>query len=118
MDLLWPGLLALLLIIPLLIGLYVWAMRRRRPVGARYSSLALIREAQPGSSRIRRHLPFALFLFALGALVIALARPIAIFPVPTGQRTIILSIDVSRSMCSTDIKPSRLLAAEAAASKF
>jgi Ca-activated chloride channel family protein len=118
MAMLWPGFLALLVLLPLLVAIYLWALRRRRPVGARYSSLALIRAAQPGSSRLRRHLPFALLVLALGGLVVALTRPVGIVPVPTGQRTIILTIDVSGSMCSTDIPPSRLLAAEAAAAEF
>jgi Ca-activated chloride channel family protein len=38
--------------------------------------------------------------------------------VPTNQTTIILTIDVSGSMCSTDIPPSRIQAAEAAAAAF
>ena len=88
------------------------------PSGVRYSSLALVRDAGPGSSRLRRHLPFALFLAALAALVVAMARPVAIVAVPTNQTTIILTIDVSGSMCSTDIPPSRLQAAESAAASF
>jgi Ca-activated chloride channel family protein len=84
----------------------------------RYSSLALVRAALPRFSRWRRHLPFALFLLALTSLVIAFARPVAIVSVPTGQTTVILAIDVSRSMCATDIKPNRLEAAKAAALSF
>jgi Ca-activated chloride channel family protein len=114
----WPILLGLLAIVPIMIGVYTWSLRRRRPSGARYSSLALIREAQPGSSRVRRHLPFALFLGAVAALVLGLARPVAIVTVPANQTTILLAIDVSRSMCSSDIPPSRLLAAEDAAAAF
>jgi Ca-activated chloride channel family protein len=57
-------------------------------------------------------------LLALASLVIALGRPVAIASVPAGQTTIILAIDVSRSMCSTDIEPNRLAAAEAAALSF
>ena len=72
----------------------------------------------PRSSRLRRHLPFALFVVALGGLVIALARPVAIVSVPANKTTVILTIDVSGSMCSTDIDPTRLLAAEAAAGAF
>jgi Ca-activated chloride channel homolog len=117
MDLLSPIWLVLLLALPLLIAVRIWVGRRHRPA-VRYSSLSLVREAIPRSSRIRRHLPFALFLLALGSLVIAMARPAAIVAVPAGQTTVILTMDVSRSMCSTDIPPNRLLAAEAAATDF
>ena len=54
----------------------------------------------PGSSRIRRHLPFALFVLALASLVVAMARPVNIVSVPAGQTTVILAMDVSRSMCA------------------
>ena len=118
MDLLWPGFLFLLLIIPLLIAAYIWMLRRRRRFTVRYSSLALVRAALPRFSRWRRHLPFALFLLALTSLMVALARPVAIVSVPTGQTTVILAIDVSRSMCATDIAPNRLEAAKAAALSF
>src|SRR3712207_6456260 len=115
---LWPGSLVLLAIVPLLVAAYIWMLRRRRRFAVRYSSLSLVRQALPRYSRLRRHLPFALFALALASLVLALARPVAIVSVPTGQVTIILAIDVSRSMCSTDIKPSRLDAAKEAALSF
>jgi len=118
MDLLWPGFLLLLVLLPLIIAAYIWILRRRRPFAVRYSSLSLVRAALPHQSRWRRHLPFALFLLALASLVIALGRPVAIVSVPTGQTTVILAMDVSRSMCATDIEPNRLLAAEAAALSF
>jgi Ca-activated chloride channel homolog len=118
MNFMWFDLLALLLLIPLLGAIYILTLRRRRPAGVRYSSLALIKDAGPGTSRVRRHLPFVVFLTALGALMLALARPVAVAAVPTNQTTIILTIDVSGSMCSADIPPSRLEAAEAAAVKF
>jgi Ca-activated chloride channel homolog len=115
---LWVGLLALVLVVPLLVAAYSWSLRRRRPAAARYSSLALIREAMPSSSRLRRHLPFALFAAAVTALIVALGRPAMVLSVPTNQTTIILSMDVSGSMCSTDIAPTRLQAAEDAAIAF
>jgi len=118
MDFLWSGLLALLVVLPLLVAIYVWQLRRGRPSGVRYSSLALIRDAEPGSARLRRHLPVVLFIAALGAVIVAMARPVVILAVPTNQTTIILTIDVSGSMCSSDIPPSRLEAAEAAAAAF
>ena len=118
MSWIWPGFLALLVLIPALIAGYIGVLRRRRRFVVRYSSLALVREAVPRRSNLRRHLPFALFLAALATLIIALMRPVAIVATPTNQTTIILAIDVSRSMCSTDIKPNRLLAAESAAISF
>jgi len=118
MVFLWPGFLFLLLLIPLLILAYIWILRRRRRFTVRYSSLALVRAALPEHSRWRRHVPFALFLLALGSLAIGVSRPVFILSVPTDQTTIILAIDVSGSMRSRDIPPSRLQAAEAAAMAF
>jgi Ca-activated chloride channel family protein len=118
MDLLWPGFLLLLGLIPLLAAAYILMLRRRRRFAVRYSSLSLVREALPKQSWLRRHLPVVLFLFALTSLVIALTRPVTIVSVPAGQTAILLTIDVSRSMCSTDIQPSRIEAAEAAALSF
>ncbi len=118
MTFLWPASLYLLVLIPLLIGVYYLILRRRRRFALRYSSLSLVREAAPQPSWIRRHFPFALFVVALASLIVTLARPVSIVAVPTGQTTIILAIDVSRSMCSTDVWPSRLQAAQAAANSF
>jgi Ca-activated chloride channel family protein len=118
MDLLSPGFLLALGLLPILVAIRVWMLRRRRRSGLRYSSLSLVRDAMPRSSFIRRHLPFALFVLALGSLVLAMARPVNIVSIPAGQTTVILAMDVSRSMCATDIPPNRLLAAEAAASSF
>ena len=59
-----------------------------------------------------------MFALALAGLAVAMARPVVIASVPTNQTTIVLTIDVSRSMCSTDIAPSRIEAAEAAAIDF
>ena len=114
----WLPLLVLLLLVPALVAVYAWSLRRRRPRAARYSSLALIREAGVGGARARRHLPFALVAAAAAALVVALGRPAVVLSVPVNETTIILSIDVSGSMCSTDIAPTRLQAAEAAAIAF
>jgi Ca-activated chloride channel family protein len=118
MTFLWVSLLALLAIVPILVAAYALSLRRRRRGGARYSSLALVRDALPGSSRLRRHLPFALFASAAAVLVVALGRPAMVLSVPSNQTTIVLAMDVSGSMCSTDIEPTRLEAAEAAAIAF
>jgi Ca-activated chloride channel family protein len=66
----------------------------------------------------RRHLPFAVFLFALASLILALARPTVSMMLPSNNATILLAFDVSRSMCSTDIQPNRLEAAKQAALSF
>src|SRR6266540_2740349 len=118
MELLWPGSLYLLGLIPLLIIFYIWILRRRRRYAVRYSSLSLVRQALPQSSRWRRHLPFALFLLALSVLIVAFSRPQTQVIVPSRRATILLAIDVSRSMCSNDIPPNRLEATEDAAFSF
>ena len=118
MNFLWAGSLALLILIPFFAVLYIWLLRRRRRYTVRYSSLALVREAASRQSRWRRHLPFIIFLLALTSLVLAMARPTATVTVPSNKATIIMAIDVSRSMCSNDIKPNRLEAAKSAAKSF
>jgi len=118
MDLLWPGFLVLLGLIPLLLAIYLWMLRRRRRFAVRYSSLSLVRAALPQQSRLRRHLPFAFFLLGLVSLAIALARPVTTVMVPIGQTSIILAMDVSLSMCAVDIRPNRLQAAKDAAKSF
>lgn len=118
MGLLWPSLLLLLILIPVLIAVYVWVLKRRQRSAVRYSSLWLIRAAQPGRSHWRRHLPFVLFLLALSSLVIALARPFTSMTVPSSRATIMLALDVSLSMCASDIPPNRLTVAQEAAETF
>lgn len=114
----WPS--ALLgLVVPLtVIGTYFWLRRRRRKFAVTYASLSLIRRAQPERSRWRRLVPAALLLAAMAFLVIAVARPQALVATSRSETSIILTIDVSRSMCSTDVTPNRLAAAEVAARKF
>jgi Ca-activated chloride channel family protein len=118
MTILWPWFLLLLVLVPLLITLYIWVLRRKRRFAVRYSSLSLIREALPGRSNWRRHLPLALFLLGLASLVVALARPVAQLEVPFSRTTIILALDISRSMCATDVPPNRLTVAQDAALAF
>ncbi|HEX9384863.1 MAG TPA: BatA domain-containing protein [Anaerolineales bacterium] len=116
MSLIWPGFLYLFFLIPLTVVVYILLLRRRRRFAVRYSSLSLVREAAKGQSWLRRHLPFILFLFALASLVFALSRPVATVLIPSNKATVILAVDVSLSMCSTDIPPNRLEVAKDAAS--
>jgi Ca-activated chloride channel family protein len=115
---LWPAFLLLLLLVPLLIAVYIWMLRRRRKFAVRYSSLSLIREALPKHSQWRQHVPFALFLAGVACLGTAVARPQAEVEVPLSRTTIILALDISRSMCATDVSPNRLAVAQEAALAF
>jgi Ca-activated chloride channel family protein len=114
----WPLALLLTLTVPLVWGLYVLAMRRRRKQAVSYSSVALLRSVLPRRSRWRRHLPVAALLSSLGVLGIAAARPQMVRSVPTARTSIILALDVSRSMCATDVEPNRIAAAQRAARDF
>ena len=114
----WPALLWLLLLLPLLVLLYVWLLRRRRKIALRYASLSIVREAIGRGPSVRRHIPPLLFLLALAAMLIAAARPYATIALPSQNQTIILAMDVSGSMRATDVKPNRLVAAQTAAKAF
>jgi Ca-activated chloride channel family protein len=114
----WPVALLLVLTVPLVLGIYLLAMRRRRRQAVTYSSLALLRTALPRRSRWRRHLPVAMLLGSLGLLAVASARPQVTSSVPIGRTSIILALDESRSMCSTDVQPNRLSVAQKAARDF
>ena len=117
MTFLWPDALWLLLALPALAGLYVVLLRRRK--GAlQYPSLSLAREAMGAAQYIRRHVPPLLFLVAVTVFIVAIARPASVINMPSAQRMIILAIDVSMSMAATDVVPSRLGAAQAAAKAF
>ncbi len=118
MSLLWPGFLYLLVLIPLALAVYIWFLRRRRRFAVRYSSLSLVRGAAAKQSWLRRHFPFMLFLLALTSLAFALTRPQATVVVPSNKATVILAVDVSLSMCSTDIPPNRLEVAKESALSF
>jgi Ca-activated chloride channel family protein len=114
----WPVALLLLLAIPLVLGVYLLSMRRRRRQAVTYSSLALLRTAIPRRSRWQRYVPVGLLLASLGLLSVASARPQITSDVSIGRTSIILALDVSRSMCSTDVQPNRLSAAQKAARQF
>ena len=118
MSFVWPEALWLLLAVPALIGLYVASLRRRSRAAVRYASVALMREALGGGRRFRRHVPPLLFLLALIALVVAIARPRVTVTLPSEQRTIILAMDTSLSMRAADVAPSRMAASREAAKAF
>lgn len=118
MSFLWPQMLATLAVVPLTVGLYVWLLRRRKRQAVRYSGLGLVREALGRGPGWRRHLPPALLLAALALLLLATARPTMRLVLPSQQRMVVLAMDVSISMRATDVEPTRMAAAQAAAREF
>ncbi len=118
MNFLWPDLLWLLVLLPVLIGAYLWLLHRRKKNTLRYASLSLVKQAMGKGPGWRRHLPPALLLLAIATLLVATARPTAIITLPTQQETIVLAMDVSGSMRAADVLPNRLVAAQEAAKAF
>jgi Ca-activated chloride channel homolog len=118
MNFLWQEALWLFLLLPLLVWAYVWLLRRRKKTAVAWSSLAIVKEAMGQQRLWRRHVPPALLLLALAALIVASARPTAVVTLPLVEQTIILAMDVSGSMRATDVEPNRLVASQNAAKAF
>ncbi len=118
MRFLWPDLLWLQLLIPLLVALYLYVLARRKKTAIRYASLSLPKAAIGAGQRLRRHIPPLLFLLAASAALLACARPTATITLPSDTLTVVLAVDVSRSMQAADIAPNRLAAAQMAAKRF
>ncbi|HTO49197.1 MAG TPA: VWA domain-containing protein [Burkholderiales bacterium] len=118
MTFLWPEMLWLLAAVPILVGIYVLALRRKKKHAVRYASLSLVREAIGPGQRFRRHVPPLLFLLAMIATIVAIARPTAVVTLPSEQRIIVMALDVSLSMRATDVEPTRFIAAKEAAKAF
>lgn len=113
-----PILLLGLLIVPVALLAYRIVQRRRSRYAVRFTNVALLENLVPRTPAWRRHVPPALYLVAMSALVVALARPSMAVAVPREEATIILTMDVSGSMTATDVSPTRLAAAQKAASDF
>lgn len=116
MFFLWPESLWLMPVLALLPLAYLWLLRRGRKAAVRYSSVGLVRAA--ATRNWRRHVPPALLLVACSLLLLGAARPVARVPLPWGRSTVMLAMDVSLSMRVTDVKPTRLAAAQEAAKLF
>jgi Ca-activated chloride channel family protein len=113
-----PEFLWLLLLIPLFIIGYILILRRRNQYALRYASLSIVKQALGKGPGKRRHIPPAFFLLGLMLMFIAAARPYGTLTLMKQQATVILAIDVSRSMRANDLSPNRLEAAKAAARAF
>jgi Ca-activated chloride channel family protein len=114
----WPVALLALLVVPAALAVYVLLDRRRSAQVARFTAPALFPNLVTRAPGRLRHLPVAILLLALAALAVGVARPHATISVPREEATVILALDVSRSMTATDVDPTRLAAARSAARRF
>jgi Ca-activated chloride channel family protein len=114
----WPTAWLAALAIPLVLGIAALAKRRRRRAAVTVSSAVLVRAALPGRTAWHRRIPAVLLLTALAVLSVAAARPQSVRALSRNSTMIMLTLDVSGSMCSTDVAPNRITAAEQAAAKF
>jgi Ca-activated chloride channel family protein len=113
-----PLALILLVVIPLVIGLLYLRERRRGRFAERWGSSKLLPNVIDRAPGKLRYLPLAILLVALTAMVVGVARPHAVVSVPREEATVVLAIDVSRSMKANDVEPTRLEAAKRAAKDF
>lgn len=118
MTFLSPWWLLLLLPVIALAVAYVIAQRRRSRYAVRFATLPMLAKVAPASPGWRRHAPAAALLAAFLVLAVAAARPEAEIRVPHERATVMIAVDVSRSMDATDVEPTRIGAARDAASAF
>jgi len=118
LTVLWPRMLWLYALLPLLAGVYLWFVARQRRARLALAGLAGLNAGVMNAGRTRRVLPPLIFFVALIALIGAVARPHAVVVLPSMHKDIMLAIDISGSMRATDIKPNRLRAAQDAARTF
>jgi Ca-activated chloride channel family protein len=112
-----PLLLLTLLVVPAVVAVYLLAERRRMRYAMRFTNLDVL-AAVAGGRAWRRYVPLALFLLALATLLTGMARPQVEREIPVERATVILVVDVSRSMEARDVRPTRLAAAQAAVRTF
>jgi len=113
-----PWFLLTLLALPLLALLYVWLQRRRSRYPVSFTNLAVLREVVGTRRPWRRWVAPVLVLLALAALLVGVARPQVDGMVPQDRATVVLVLDVSRSMEARDVKPNRIGAAKRAIRLF
>lgn len=118
MSFTWPLVLTALAALPILVGLYIDIDRRRVASQARFGNPDLLPNVVDRAPGRLRYLPPLVLLVALALMIVGVARPHATVTVPREEATIVLAMDVSRSMKATDVQPTRLDAARVAAKTF
>jgi len=112
-----PSRLWLLLLIPALVGLYLWLVQRKRNRNRSLGKTALDLVI-PRDRTWLRHLAVGLSILSLLTLTVAFAKPKDQVSVPRERATIVVTIDISLSMQAEDVEPNRLEAAKGAAVQF
>ena len=113
-----PYALLALALVPLIVALWRAEELRRSAGAARFSTRALIPNLIASRPGARRYVPLGLLLLGLVALIVGAARPRADVKVPRKEATVVLAVDVSRSMLAQDVRPNRLAAAASTAAAF
>lgn len=115
-----PAFLWLLIVIPLMIGWYIWRNQRLQGTLS-ISSLSGFLKAKKSNYSWLRHLGITLRSFALFALIVGLARPQSALSwenSTTEGIDIVIATDISGSMLAEDLKPNRLEAGKNIAIDF
>jgi Ca-activated chloride channel family protein len=114
----WPLALAALALLPIFVAVYIDRDRRRVASQAAFGNPDLLPNVVDREPGRLRYLPPLILLTALVFMIVGVARPHATVSVPREEATIVLAMDVSRSMKATDVEPTRLDAARIAAKTF
>jgi Ca-activated chloride channel family protein len=117
-GLLRPERLYWLLLIPVFLGLYFGILFFRRSRAKKKTRASALERILPRQQAWKRHLAVGAAVLSLAALVVAYAQPSGEVEVPRERATVVLTIDVSRSMLAVDVEPDRLTAAKVAAKQF
>jgi Ca-activated chloride channel family protein len=118
MSFIWPFMLVTLLLVPLIVGLYLRLMRKRKQVFSELGPLGMMQDRSGRTLGMRRHAPPTFFLIGLTLLLFGSSRPEMFVNLPRTEGTVILAFDVSSSMTADDLNPTRIGAAKAAARTF
>lgn len=118
MSFVWPTLLISLLLVPVLAFLYFRMHQRRKSLAAKMGALGFVRDSRGHGPGTRQHIPSMMFLGGITILLFSMARPQATISLPRLEGTVLLTFDISGSMAATDLQPTRMEAAKAAAAQF
>ena len=113
-----PWVLWFLLLVPVLLVSYIWALHRSRSTAMRFTNTAILGAVMSKQPQWKRHIAVAAALLCVATTTVAWARPMGTEQVPRDRATIVVAIDSSLSMKADDVSPNRLAAAKAKAKDF